>query len=312
MSRIARLVLVIGLTMPSQAAHAIVYDWIEGVGDSNPSSNGPWSYGTFFAIGTEFEMAETSTVTTYDGEYVQVQWLNDLSAANLEFNLTDSWIFDAYGGARAPRSATLHPGSSAEYAVLRFTAPIDDWYTFDVNFTGNSSAGTTSDAIILVNGVVLHSGQVYSTRVGEALGAGQHFISPAPIQLPAGSTIDIAVGAGGNGYASDLTGIAGFIAGASGTNGDYDGDGDVDKDDLAVWKTQFNATPVPPAPNADGDGNGVVNGNDFLIWQRALNPTPALGAGAAVPEPGSVVLAITACASLAALRSRAKSSLRQC
>lgn len=304
MSRITRFTFaaVFVLALTCQHAQAIVYNWVEGVGDINPSPNGPWSYGTFFALGAEFEMAETSTVTTYDGEYVQVQWLNDSSAANLEFNMTNNWVYDPYGGARAPRSATLHPGSSAEYAVLRFTAPINDWYTFDVNFTGNSTAGTTSDAVILVNGAVQFSGQVYSTRVGEALGVGQHFVTPAPIQLSAGSTIDIAVGAGGNGYASDLTGIAGFIAGASGPSGDYDGDGDVDKDDLAVWKTQFGVASIPPSPNADGDGNGVIDGRDFLLWQRTFGQTPALGATTAVPEPSVAALAFTACASIAATR----------
>ncbi|BBO33697.1 hypothetical protein [Lacipirellula parvula] len=304
MSRITCFVVALAVALASRNAQAIVYDWVAGVGDSNPSQNGPWSYGTFFALGQPFEAAETSTVTTYDGQYVQVQWINDLSAANLEFNMTNNWVYDPYGGARAPRSATLHPGSSAEYAVLRFTAPTADFYTFDVNFTGNSSAGTTSDAVILVNGVTQFSGLVYSTRVGETLGVGQHFVTPAPIQLAAGGTIDIAVGAGNNGYASDLTGIAGFIASASQPKGDYDGDGDVDKDDLTVWKSQFHAASIPPAPNADGNSDGVVDGKDFLLWQRTFGPAASFGAAAAVPEPGCAVLAVMACASLVAVRTR--------
>lgn len=305
MSRLTYLVIALALAMSCRDAQAIVYNWVDGVGDANPSPNGPWSYGTFFALGSGFEAAETATVTTYDGEYVQIQWLNDLSAANLEFNMTNNWVFDPYGGARAPRSATLHPGSSGEYAVLRFTAPVSDSYSFDINFTGNSSAGTTSDAIVLVNGVTQFSGLVYSTRDGETLGAGQHFVTPAPIQLSAGSTIDIAVGAGGNGYASDLTGIAGFISrGIVGPKGDYDGDGDVDQNDLAVWKTQYGVTPLPATPNADGDGNGLIDGADFLIWQRNFGPPPVVAAAAGVPEPASAALAAIACASLVTLRTR--------
>jgi hypothetical protein len=308
MTRFTRLVIALVLAMTSHSAHAVVYDWIEGIdGEQNPSASGLWSYGSMFVLGSTFEHAESSTATTYDGEYTSVFWLDDDSQANLEANVTPNWVFDPYGGGRAPNSMTLHPGSSSEYAVLRFTAPIDDAYTFDITFTGNSSVGTSSDAAVLVNGATMFSGAVTSARVDQVLGVGQHFVTDAPLQLSAGSTIDIAVGAGGNGYAYDLTGISGWIAGASGPNGDYNGDGNFTAADLAVWKAQFATPSVPAEPNADGDDDGAVNGTDFLIWQRTLNVPGVQATASAVPEPGCIAIVATTLAPLAAMRRRRRS-----
>lgn len=63
---------------------------------------------------------------------------------------------------------------------------------------------------------------------------------------------------------------------------DFDGDRDVDGDDLDVWKSLYGG------PGADADGDGDSDGRDFLIWQRHygmgvnLLHSPVM----AVPEPG--------------------------
>jgi hypothetical protein len=64
--------------------------------------------------------------------------------------------------------------------------------------------------------------------------------------------------------------------------GDFDGDGDVDSDDLPKWKTGVGTS------EADADGDGDSDGNDFLAWQRNLgfNVTPVV----AVSEPSSLSL----------------------
>jgi len=46
----------------------------------------------------------------------------------------------------------------------------------------------------------------------------------------------------------------------------------------------------------DADGDGDVDGRDFLVWQRQVDGGAA--ALAAVPEPGTVVLFMTAFALL--------------
>lgn len=66
---------------------------------------------------------------------------------------------------------------------------------------------------------------------------------------------------------------------------DFDWDGDVDKDDLEIWKASFGIN-----NNADADGDGKSAGADFLTWQRQhtgnLNPLSA------APEPGALSLLI--------------------
>ncbi len=79
--------------------------------------------------------------------------------------------------------------------------------------------------------------------------------------------------------------------------GDADGDGDVDADDLGLWRQQFGGQgPL----SADADGDGDVDGNDFLVWQRQLTAglTAAQAVTAAVPEPWGVAMALAACARL--------------
>jgi hypothetical protein len=78
---------------------------------------------------------------------------------------------------------------------------------------------------------------------------------------------------------------------------DFDDDGSVDGEDLAVWKTAFVTTPA-----GDADGDGDSDGNDFLIWQRELGSPAASAAASAVPEPAAAWLAL--CGSLAVIRRR--------
>ncbi|WP_428307470.1 aspartyl protease family protein [Lacipirellula sp.] len=70
--------------------------------------------------------------------------------------------------------------------------------------------------------------------------------------------------------------------------GDFDGDWNVDADDLALWKTGYGTT---------------YNGNDLLQWQRYFGQSIA-GAIAAVPEPTTGGLMLVAAAGLAAARRR--------
>jgi hypothetical protein len=63
--------------------------------------------------------------------------------------------------------------------------------------------------------------------------------------------------------------------------GDFNGDGQINGGDLAVWKSSFR---MNTGANADGDGD--TDGADFLIWQRKIGT----GASAAVPEPNAIAL----------------------
>jgi hypothetical protein len=75
--------------------------------------------------------------------------------------------------------------------------------------------------------------------------------------------------------------------------GDFDGDGDVDGDDLADWRAGYGSDTA-----GDADGDGDTDGRDFLIWQR--NYTGPLAANSlarsvglqTVPEPTSLAVVI--------------------
>jgi hypothetical protein len=79
---------------------------------------------------------------------------------------------------------------------------------------------------------------------------------------------------------------------------DFDNDGDVDGDDLTVFKTAYGQTDA-----ADANGDGISDGRDFLIWQRTFgnDATQAvvsfsasdlalLGFSTSVPEPSAALL----------------------
>jgi glucose/arabinose dehydrogenase len=89
------------------------------------------------------------------------------------------------------------------------------------------------------------------------------------------------------------------------TPGDFNADAVVDGLDMSVWSANFGSTTATRA-TGDADGDADVDGADFLAWQRnlgwsALNPLTQ-PAGASVPEPSTIALALAAAAAL--LRSR--------
>ncbi|MCA9261346.1 MAG: hypothetical protein KDA61_19155, partial [Planctomycetales bacterium] len=85
-------------------------------------------------------------------------------------------------------------------------------------------------------------------------------------------------------------------------NADFDGDSDVDDDDLALWEAGFGTASGATISNGDGDADGDVDGFDLLAWQRQFRPAAAMVAAIAafaVPddqivddEPADVVSAI--------------------
>ena len=105
-------------------------------------------------------------------------------------------------------------------------------------------------------------------------------------------------------YVSDGSGLR-FLSAHFAANyqpaGDYDGDGDTDAGDYAVWRATFGSGTQLAA---DGNQNGVVDAADFLVWRSQF----ASGAGSnlgdnpdllvTVPEPDTfgpwlVLMALT-------------------
>lgn len=82
-----------------------------------------------------------------------------------------------------------------------------------------------------------------------------------------------------------LTGSVEYFAG--GFSADFDGDGDVDGNDLTDWKASFGVN-----NGADADQDGDSDGADVLAWQRQLGSGLATATTSAVPEPATVFLAL--------------------
>jgi hypothetical protein len=75
--------------------------------------------------------------------------------------------------------------------------------------------------------------------------------------------------------------------------GDYNGDGNVDANDFAVWRSTFGST---TDASADGNRDGVVDSRDYVIWRKNV---PTAGAATttsrpvSVPEPAAMALVMT-------------------
>ena len=92
----------------------------------------------------------------------------------------------------------MHPGSSGEYAILRFTAPTTDTYNISAIFSGLDS--THQDVHILKNNAVIF--------VDAITGFGDTGSSAGSLSLSSGDTLDFAVGYGNNNtYYNDSTGL---------------------------------------------------------------------------------------------------------
>ena len=74
---------------------------------------------------------------------------------------------------------------------------------------------------------------------------------------------------------------------------DFDGDGDVDDADLAIWSSNLGTLTGAMQSTGDADGDGDIDGRDFLLWQ-SQNGTTIAAVTAAVPEPTSVALLLLA------------------
>ncbi len=72
--------------------------------------------------------------------------------------------------------------------------------------------------------------------------------------------------------------------------GDFNGNGVVDGDDLALWRVGYGTSSSASHAQGDANGDGSVDGADYLVWQRQNGTTGNPPATANVPEPASALL----------------------
>jgi Dockerin type I domain len=87
---------------------------------------------------------------------------------------------------------------------------------------------------------------------------------------------------------------------------DFNGDGQVDAGDYAIWRQNFGAA-VTSGSNGDANGDGVVDAADYTIWRNQLGQTDGTSSltSGQVPEPGTLVttlIAVVCCWAFVPLR----------
>lgn len=116
-----------------------------------------------------------------------------------------------------------------------------------------------------------------------------------------GDTLTITL-TGGNEYVDDegfqrRTALAGVVVDYepkfAGVTGDYNGDLAVDGADFLLWQRTLGNS-VTPSAGADGSGNGLIDVDDLTLWKSAYGGGSQISAGAAVPEPAALVVALAA------------------
>lgn len=159
-------------------------------------TGGPWSYGT---TGTSLNGAfnafsQAASIGGYD------YWSGSSYA-----QIGKAGPFGFASGTMSVPAGSLNasPGSSGEYAILRFTAQTAGAYSIDATFWGDDFAGpTTTDVHVRSNGSDLFAGDIAS------FGQSNGLSWSGPIMLAAGQTLDFAVGYGANRtYNYDNTGL---------------------------------------------------------------------------------------------------------
>lgn len=202
-------------------------------------------------------------------------------------------------------------GTAAQFVTeLTNMGVIDDVaiIAFDWNFLSNVRALNPD---VRLGG--LGSGTLSSTVIANALNAGLDFIDWGDGSSINPSTIDLVHNAGLEMHVWTVNNLARMQQlidlGVDGITtddpeglrmlvgwpppGDFDGDGDVDGSDFAMWQTGFPKTSGATLQQGDADGDGDVDGADFVVWQTNF----AMAGGQAttsVPEPGALSMALLA------------------
>lgn len=164
---------------------------------ANP--NGVWSYGYSTSL-TGPLVLDTQTESLLSGSIEA--WLGNIASdgnpgvykntTNADINLS-TVTFAANG-------LLLHPGPTAEYSTVRFTASAAGLYSYSSFFRGQDSTSTDVHLVSTILGV---STSLYSSAVN---GFGNTVTTSGSILLGAGDSLDLRVGDGGNGFGHDSTG----------------------------------------------------------------------------------------------------------
>jgi hypothetical protein len=111
-------------------------------------------------------------------------------------------------------------------------------------------------------------------------------------------------------WASDTADpINGYVLGTSGPSADFNQDQDIDGDDFLAWQQNFGLGSGAVLSQGDANDDRRVGRSDQVLWQQQFGQ-PEASTAVTVPEPGSMLLALTLLFGLVVVRhpidSRAK------
>jgi len=187
------LVLAIALAFLSpSSASALTFDLADDFsGTSNP--NGVWSYGYSWSLGsfTAYPYYSAGFHSTQ-----LVRWYMGSSEPHVAYNPTDHAI-TVSNTTWGPGQVSLHPGSSGQYSIARFTSPETGYYDLEGAFGAGSLTPSGVDVYVLISSAIGFSNSV--TEHGSPT-----LLSLDHILLGAGNTVDFVVGYQGD-YGCDTT-----------------------------------------------------------------------------------------------------------
>ena len=200
----------IALLLPSP--HASASQIFDASADFDPASNpsgingGTYSYGYTPTLGGAFSLLPG----TFTNGPVEGYNAGPAGSAPALSKNTSNSPHDLFPGTvihYEPQQLVLHPGSAGEYAVLRFTAPQAGNYSYDATFSNADSLGATTDVHVLIGGV-----SAASDGINVGGGGATATLSSPSVFLPAGQTLDFAVGVGNGSFVFDSTGLFASVA----------------------------------------------------------------------------------------------------
>jgi MYXO-CTERM domain-containing protein len=208
----ALLAVVLSVSLCGSATWAATYNPQTAFAGVNP--NGVWSYGMLTSTNPNpaTNLVLFSTYSTNNNASGVNVWSNLPTNSPFPgiFDNTNSSTTTVYSTIQIPgNTLVLHPANDdteVQQTDLRFTAPIAlDVSNIAATFAAADTSGTTSDAHVYVNGVL-----VFSHAINNA-GNGTETFNSGPLVLTAGETVDFTVDDGGNTYGNDGTSLVASI-----------------------------------------------------------------------------------------------------
>ena len=215
---IADLTVTTGETTPEDGVMTFVKNAWDATFDFQTASN-PWAYWTYGYVDFNGQYFELFNMCQSVSAGVN-RWIysgDESSGGYVGLNASGS-IFNGLGGTVEPGSLFMHPNNSGNKPTIRWTSPMSGMMLIHAKFSGRTTAPTTTDGNIFVNGTSIFSGFV-NGFAGTAAKQYKDASGVSPVvetwqfqNINAGDTVDFSVGYGENkNYGWDLTAVAADI-----------------------------------------------------------------------------------------------------